>query len=256
MELIEHGGFGAAQSVTGDVTSKVVTIECQDPSLMFLGVFQTRALQDKSKPDSAPTVRTFEINVDGEHMYNIAITGVQKAGEVGAKYPTLLVTEKASGDKVLIAKTEIQAGNSTKPTSIFTYSSRGGAVAAGTDDDGAQIFAFGEAIKHGGDASGPMKKNKYPRTEYKVGGKTVMRGTTTFVKDYYFHGTFCPPEDGAGALAEFTYLQRNLKDENDEWMATVWRSMRCSAGVDALGRFVAGLALEQQWYWGFAMDED
>jgi len=254
--LIDNGGFTADTSTTASVTAHETVIECKDPSHTFLGVFQRGALQSKSATDSEPTDRTFDVLVDGEVMYELVVTAIQKANEVGAKYTQLRVKSKADGKNVVAAKNEIQPGNKTKPWPIFTYEPNKVADSStASDSDGTPLYAFAEAIKHGGDAEGNFKKNTKPKVEYQVGGETMMIGSTGFIKEYYFHGKFSLPSE-EGAIGEFTYLQKNVKDEKGDWTATVWRSMRCSASVDALGLFVAGLALEQQWYWGFAMDED
>ena len=246
-----------------------------DPSSRFLGIFQPGALQHKSKVDSKPVTSKFDIHVDNVAVYECAITAIQLAGEVGAKYTSLTVSRKSDGKLLVIARNTVQSGNKTTPWPMFTCEVNGesgvdesftgqsghGATATASSDDSVsemegKVF-FGVATKLGGDSQGNFKKNKKPRTEYKVGDQTMAVGSTTFVKDYYFHSTFRSPSDeSGGAVAIFTYLQKNVKDEKGDWNATVWRSMRCAKGVDALGLFVAGLALEQQWYWGFAMDED
>jgi len=192
--------------------------------------------------------------MDGAKAYSLAITAKQLAGEVGAKYENIVVTS-LEGDKVLLAKSPVNNGCKTEPALLYTYKAPSDDAPA-VSIDGETVYAFGEAIKHGGDSVGSLKKNKYPKTEYKVKGATKMIGSTKFVKEYYFHGTFRASDDADQPMAVFTYVQKNVRDENNEWQATVWRSMRCAADVDALGLFVAGLCLEQQWYWGFAMDED
>jgi len=264
VELVGTGGFTEDKSVS-TLTTKETVIESKDPSLLFLGVFQKGGLQTKAKEDSAKETRSFDVLVDGDVAFTMAITALQLKNEVGAKYTSIVLKSK-DGKKILCAKNEPLAGSATKDVVMFTYEARGENATASTakDDDGDALYPFGEAIKHPSmlegklvrDAEGNFKKNKYPRTEYKVGGTTLMSGTTRFVKEYYFRGIFNNAAE-EGPIADFTYLQKNVRNESDgSWSATVWRSMRCAAGVDAAGLFIAGIALEHIWYCGFAVDED